>query len=194
MSPLRRSDSFRFSAISRFSRLTSEETIHHQPPTIRRRRAAAIPKAIPRLKLGSWSPGPAFLTEGGARLIRIMRTCPRAAGDQVPRRRRGQRTGDEDRVLRRGIRGGALQQRPSATGSGGRGGLGHDSAHSWWPPVLQELVDHHLGEMIASGHPWGREMAGPSWRFVELPTGHWPMFSLPDEVATVLTDLASTSA
>jgi hypothetical protein len=32
-------------------------------------------------------------------------------------------------------------------------------------------------EMIASGNPLSRGLAGPEWRFAELPTGHWPMFS-----------------
>jgi pimeloyl-ACP methyl ester carboxylesterase len=49
-------------------------------------------------------------------------------------------------------------------------------------------------EMIASGHPWFLEMAGPEWRFRELPTGHWPMFSVPDELAALLHDLGSGTA
>lgn len=43
-------------------------------------------------------------------------------------------------------------------------------------------------ELIAAGHPWFRELAGPQWRLVELPTGHWPMLSAPDELAKVLLD------
>jgi pimeloyl-ACP methyl ester carboxylesterase len=46
-------------------------------------------------------------------------------------------------------------------------------------------------EMIASGNPLFREMASPTWRFVELPTGHYPMFSRPDDLAVVLLDLPS---
>ena len=34
-------------------------------------------------------------------------------------------------------------------------------------------------------------MAGPNWWFVELPTGHYPMFSRPDDLAAVLLDLPS---
>jgi pimeloyl-ACP methyl ester carboxylesterase len=41
-------------------------------------------------------------------------------------------------------------------------------------------------EMIASGQPLFRELAGPEWRFVELSTGHWPMFSRPDNLAELL--------
>jgi pimeloyl-ACP methyl ester carboxylesterase len=44
-------------------------------------------------------------------------------------------------------------------------------------------------EMIASGHPWFRELGGPEWRLLELPTGHWPMFSRPDDLAEVLRGL-----
>jgi pimeloyl-ACP methyl ester carboxylesterase len=46
-------------------------------------------------------------------------------------------------------------------------------------------------EMIASDNPLFRELAGPTWRFVELPTGHWPMFSRPDDLAGLLLDLPS---
>jgi hypothetical protein len=44
-------------------------------------------------------------------------------------------------------------------------------------------------EMIASGNPLFRELDGPEWRFVELPTGHWPMFSRPENLAKLLLDL-----
>ena len=30
----------------------------------------------------------------------------------------------------------------------------------------------------------------PGWQFVELPTGHWPMFSRPRELAELLGSLA----
>jgi len=46
-------------------------------------------------------------------------------------------------------------------------------------------------EMIASGHPLFRELSGPNWRFVEPPTGHWPMFSRPGDLAELLLDLPS---
>jgi hypothetical protein len=44
-------------------------------------------------------------------------------------------------------------------------------------------------EMIASDDPLVplfRGLAGPNWRFVELPTGHWPMFSRPEDLAELL--------
>ena len=44
-------------------------------------------------------------------------------------------------------------------------------------------------EMMASGHPLAGELSGPNWRFAELPTGHWPMFSRPEDLAELLLDL-----
>jgi pimeloyl-ACP methyl ester carboxylesterase len=49
-------------------------------------------------------------------------------------------------------------------------------------------------ELIASEHPWFRELAGPEWRFLELPTGHWPMFSRPDDLAALLIDIPASEA
>ncbi|HYN17598.1 MAG TPA: alpha/beta hydrolase [Actinomycetes bacterium] len=46
-------------------------------------------------------------------------------------------------------------------------------------------------EMIAGGHPWFAALAGPEWSFRELPTGHWPMFSVPGPLAELLHDLSS---
>ncbi|MEQ3550804.1 alpha/beta hydrolase [Pseudonocardia nematodicida] len=43
--------------------------------------------------------------------------------------------------------------------------------------------------MIDAGVPGFAEMGGPEWSFVELPTGHWPMFSEPDRLAGVLAEL-----
>ena len=41
-------------------------------------------------------------------------------------------------------------------------------------------------QLIAGGHPWFKELAGPEWRFLELPTGHWAMFSRPGDLADLL--------
>jgi pimeloyl-ACP methyl ester carboxylesterase len=46
-------------------------------------------------------------------------------------------------------------------------------------------------EMIASANPLFGGLAGAEWRFVELPTGHWPMFSRPEDLAELLLDLPS---
>jgi pimeloyl-ACP methyl ester carboxylesterase len=43
--------------------------------------------------------------------------------------------------------------------------------------------------LIAAGHPWFAALGGPEWRLVELPTGHWPMFSVPGELAATLARL-----
>ena len=48
-------------------------------------------------------------------------------------------------------------------------------------------------EMIAAGHPWFAALAGPQWSFRELPSGHWPMFSVPDKLASLLLDLSPGS-
>jgi pimeloyl-ACP methyl ester carboxylesterase len=42
---------------------------------------------------------------------------------------------------------------------------------------------------IANDDPLLRQLAGPNWRFIELPTGHWPMFSRPEDLADLLLDL-----
>ena len=46
-------------------------------------------------------------------------------------------------------------------------------------------------DLIAGGHPWFRELAGPEWQLLELRTSHWPMFSAPNELADLLLTIAS---
>ena len=61
-------------------------------------------------------------------------------------------------------------------------------------PKLGILCSYSLAqvqEMIASDNPLFRGLAGPEWRFVELPTGHWPMFSRSEDLAELLLDLPS---
>jgi pimeloyl-ACP methyl ester carboxylesterase len=41
-------------------------------------------------------------------------------------------------------------------------------------------------ELIAAGHPWFVELAGPQWSLHELPTSHWPMLSRPGDLARLL--------
>jgi pimeloyl-ACP methyl ester carboxylesterase len=48
-------------------------------------------------------------------------------------------------------------------------------------------------EMIAAGHLWFAELAGPEWSFLELPTGHWPMFSVPGPLASLLGGLPAAA-
>jgi pimeloyl-ACP methyl ester carboxylesterase len=57
--------------------------------------------------------------------------------------------------------------------------------------ILCSFSMDQVQEMIASGNPLFRELDGPEWRFVELPTGHWPMFSRPEDLAELLLDLPS---
>ena len=49
--------------------------------------------------------------------------------------------------------------------------------------ILCSFSLEQVQAMIASGGPAFSELASPKWRFVELPTGHWPMFSRPDDLA-----------
>jgi pimeloyl-ACP methyl ester carboxylesterase len=45
--------------------------------------------------------------------------------------------------------------------------------------------------MIAAGHPFFAGFtADQTWSYAELPTGHWPMFSRPERLATILDDLS----
>ena len=63
-------------------------------------------------------------------------------------------------------------------------------------PKLEILCSSSLDqvqEMIASDNPLFRGLAGPRWRFVELPTGHWPMFSRPEDLAKLLLELPSVA-
>jgi pimeloyl-ACP methyl ester carboxylesterase len=48
-------------------------------------------------------------------------------------------------------------------------------------------------ELIAAGHPWFAELAQPNWSFLELLTGHWPMFSVPGPLASTLLEVPSTA-
>ncbi|TDD33546.1 alpha/beta fold hydrolase [Actinomadura sp. KC06] len=46
-------------------------------------------------------------------------------------------------------------------------------------------------QMGEDGHPVFAMMTGPGWTYRELPTGHWPMFSEPRELAALLDELAA---
>jgi len=52
--------------------------------------------------------------------------------------------------------------------------------------ILCSFREAQLREMIAAGHPWAQRLSGPEWRFVELPTGHWPMWSEPARLTEIL--------
>jgi pimeloyl-ACP methyl ester carboxylesterase len=57
--------------------------------------------------------------------------------------------------------------------------------------ILCSFSLEQVQAIIASGNPVFREMASSKWRFIEIPTGHYPMFSRPDDLAAVLHDLSS---
>jgi pimeloyl-ACP methyl ester carboxylesterase len=41
-------------------------------------------------------------------------------------------------------------------------------------------------QLVDGGNAMFQELAGPSWTFIDLPTGHWPMFSKPRELTELL--------
>jgi pimeloyl-ACP methyl ester carboxylesterase len=52
--------------------------------------------------------------------------------------------------------------------------------------ILCSFSEADVRAALAAGVPMMRGLAGPNWRFVELPTGHWPMFSEPARLAALL--------
>jgi pimeloyl-ACP methyl ester carboxylesterase len=48
------------------------------------------------------------------------------------------------------------------------------------------LRSQQVQQLIDSGNAMFQEIAGPQWQFFDLPTGHWPMFSKPRELADLL--------
>ena len=57
--------------------------------------------------------------------------------------------------------------------------------------ILYSFSLAQVEEMIASGNPSFSGLAGHEWRFAELPTGHYPMLSRPEDLAGLLLELAS---
>jgi pimeloyl-ACP methyl ester carboxylesterase len=51
------------------------------------------------------------------------------------------------------------------------------------------LTNAEVQEMMAAYPAVTSTLAEPGWQFVELPTGHWPMFSRPRELAELLASL-----
>jgi pimeloyl-ACP methyl ester carboxylesterase len=60
--------------------------------------------------------------------------------------------------------------------------------------ILNSFPEAAVRELMAAGHPMGQMLSGPEWRFVELLTSHWPMFTRPDDLATVLSDIGARVA
>lgn len=46
-------------------------------------------------------------------------------------------------------------------------------------------------QMLEAGNAMFDELTTPGWKFIDLPTGHWPMFSKPKELAEILMNEAS---
>jgi pimeloyl-ACP methyl ester carboxylesterase len=64
------------------------------------------------------------------------------------------------------------------------------------PPTPRTLIATTIPldvvtRMGESGHPVFSMMTGPGWTYRELPTGHWPMFSAPRELAALLAGIAA---
>jgi pimeloyl-ACP methyl ester carboxylesterase len=57
-----------------------------------------------------------------------------------------------------------------------------EAAH--YPQVL--LACDEMRGLVAAGVPQFAFMASPPWHYLELETGHWPMFSAPAELADLL--------
>jgi pimeloyl-ACP methyl ester carboxylesterase len=94
--------------------------------------------------------------------------------------------GDKQRMLMRA----RAADQPFATATqplrlaGAAGGLVAKTLITCQFPLAQ------VKEMIASGHPLFAALSGPDWQLLELPTGHWPMFSRPEDTAQILAGLA----
>lgn len=53
--------------------------------------------------------------------------------------------------------------------------------------ITSEMSEATLRELIAGGHPYVAELAAVKhYEIVELPTGHWPMFTKPAELAALI--------
>ena len=53
--------------------------------------------------------------------------------------------------------------------------------------ITSEMSEATLRELIAGGHPYVAELAAVKhYDIVELPTGHWPMFTKPAELAALI--------
>lgn len=57
--------------------------------------------------------------------------------------------------------------------------------------ILCTFTEADVRGMAASGSPVFAEISGPQWTFTELPTGHWPMFSKPAELAAIIGEVAA---
>ncbi|MEV7972937.1 alpha/beta hydrolase [Cellulomonas sp. NPDC089187] len=57
--------------------------------------------------------------------------------------------------------------------------------------VCCSILGRQVRELVASGHPMFAEVAHlTDVQYVDLPTGHWPMWSRPDELARILAEVS----
>ncbi|PPK94249.1 pimeloyl-ACP methyl ester carboxylesterase [Kineococcus xinjiangensis] len=52
--------------------------------------------------------------------------------------------------------------------------------------VCSVFPAEEVEELVASGHPYFTELRGLDATYVDLPTGHWPMLSRPEDLARIL--------
>ena len=53
--------------------------------------------------------------------------------------------------------------------------------------IACEFPAEMLRDLMAKGHPYTAELARVhDVRFIDLPTGHWPQFTRPDELGTAI--------
>ncbi|MEV0274282.1 alpha/beta fold hydrolase [Hamadaea sp. NPDC050747] len=82
--------------------------------------------------------------------------------------------------------------------------LAHSTPHPGATLVEPAVLTGPLGELPATyvlcllagdepGDTVAELLTSDRWRLVEMPTGHWPMFSQPRELAQILLDAASES-
>lgn len=68
-------------------------------------------------------------------------------------------------------------------------------AHFPTPRERARLVATRVRELGEAGHPWFAELTKfDRVRLVDLPTGHWPMWSRPDDLADELLDVVVRSS
>lgn len=73
----------------------------------------------------------------------------------------------------------------------------HDDARHQLPVTLvcASYSSEQVREMAAAGHPWFQELSRfDSVQLVDLETGHWPMWSRPDDLAAELRTIATRAA
>jgi hypothetical protein len=61
--------------------------------------------------------------------------------------------------------------------------------------VCSSMSSDQVKAAVEAGHPWVSELAElRSVSYVDLPTGHWPMWSRAQELAVILGDVARACA